>query len=108
MTAPFLGPSFGLHAFGKITGASGALTNPVNMTNSVRNGAGDYTLTLGSEIDATTRHSSLTVRGATDGKAVLEPAGEADGTVNVKTFNTAGAAADVDFEIAVFRTAVPS
>jgi len=106
MTAPFLGPSFGLHAFGKITGGTGALTAQVNMTNSVRNGAGDYTLTLGSEIDPSVRHVSVTPRGA--GTAELAPGGDTDGALQILTKNAAGAAADLDCEVAIFRTAVPS
>lgn len=106
MTAPFLGPSFGLQSFGKIVGGTGALSAQVNMTGVVRNGLGDYTLTLGSEIDPSVRHVSITARGA--GVPELAPGGDTDNTLQVLTKDAAGAAADVDFEVAVFRTSVPS
>jgi len=106
MTAPSLGPTFGLHSAGKVAGATGALTSPVNMAQAVRNGAGDYTLTLGTEIDATNRHVSLTLEAS--GTIELSPAGDTDGTFQVLTKNAAGAATDLDFQVAVFRTSVPS
>lgn len=105
MTAPSLGPTFGLHAFAKITGASGALVDTVNMTGSVKNGTGDYTLTIGSEIDPATRHVSITARGA--GTVELAPGGDTDGALQILTKNAAGAAADLDCEVAIFRTSLP-
>ena len=106
MTAPYLGPSFGLHSFAKVTGATGATLDNVNVAGAVRNGPGDYTITLGSEIDPTTRSCLITPRGA--GFVELAPGGDTDATLQILTKNPAGAAADVDFEVSIFRTAVPS
>ena len=107
MTAPSLGPTFGLHSAGRVTGA-GVLSNTVNLTNSVRNGAGDYTLTLGSQIDPTQRCPMAFQNGNSGGSVSVDFAGESDSIVTVKTFDELGLAADRDFSLCVFRTSVPS
>jgi hypothetical protein len=106
MTAPSLGPTFGLHAAGKIDGATGALTDGVNILSVVRNGLGDYTVTLGSAIDATARHLSLTANSA--GSLESDPAGNTDNSLQILAKDAAGAAADVSIDLAIFRTSVPS
>ena len=106
MTAPYLGPSFGLHSHAKVTGGTGAIANNVNITGAVRNGIGDYTINLGSEIDPTTRSCLITPR--SPGIVELAPGGDTDGSLQVLTKDAAGAAADVDFEVTIFRTSVPS
>lgn len=103
MSIPNLGNLI-LHAAALVDGA-GAILNSTNIVSVVRNGLGDYTFNLGTEIDNAQRHISLTPGEV--GTPTINGVGT-DSTINILTFNPAGAAADVGFSIGVFRTSAPS
>lgn len=64
-------------------------------------GPGDTTLTLDNAVDATARTIHVTPLGTTAVRAVVESL--SDSTFRVRTFDAAGAAADVPFCVSVFR-----
>jgi len=106
ISVPFAGKSVQVtvppFASGKVTGATGALTDGVNVTSSTRTGAGVYDIVLSSSLADTNRHVSLTVRG---GAGVAVETGAPTGTTfTVSTFDMAGNPADIDFTLAVLQT----
>jgi hypothetical protein len=74
-------------------------------TTVIRNGLGDYTLTMGDEIDDTQRSTPAFTLSAPGFVRVVPVS---DSQLQVLVFNTAGAAADINFEVPVNRVAQPS
>ena len=105
MAAPNLG-SLILHAAGKVS-AAGVLSDGANVLQVVRNGAGSYNITMGTAIDPTQRHESLTVRDNAGAIISTDPAQDSDTVFRVLTFSDAGAAKDAAFSFSVTRTSVP-
>lgn len=110
----------GIVAFGSVVGATGAsVPGPVNpitgqsvpLTRGVtpaRTGAGVYTLTFPGldandrgGIDAGECIGLATLRGGVDGALEIEHT--SDTVKTVRTFNTAGAATDRDFDFILFK-----
>ena len=89
-------------ASAKVTGASGASSDRVNVSSVTRTGAGVYAVLLTSGLVVTERHISLTLRDTSAGMIAVVANGTTTFTVN--TFDDAGAAADRDFEFAVLQT----
>lgn len=104
MTQPNVG-SLAVFASGKVDGA-GALTDGVNILGVVRNGAGDYTITLGSDLDITQGHLSLTVNQAGTARAQENPAGATDNTRQVLAFAgvNSAVATDTAFSFILMRS----
>ncbi|KKL77605.1 hypothetical protein LCGC14_2033210 [marine sediment metagenome] len=78
----------------------------VNINQSVRNGAGDYTITMASEIDAADRYISII--GIEDGDFTFEliGAGNTDTQFQIQS-RTAAVLTDAGFAFCVFRIRQP-
>lgn len=107
MTAPNLG-NLVLHAYAKVTGATGAVTDAVNIIDVTRSGPGIYLVNLATEIDDTQRFVAVTPNAAVDASVIKNVAGQTDSVVAVLAFDAIAAAADIDFEVAVYRISTPS
>ena len=106
MTSPNLQGMI-VHAAGRVA-AGGALTNGINIASVVRNGVGDYTVNLASEIDATQRYIHITPT-ATDlvHDHVIANDTDASFDVGCDANNFPGVPADGGFYFMVFRTVRP-
>lgn len=94
-----------LHTAGRISGAGAVLASAQGTAGFtvVRNGAGDYTITLGEAIDLLERVTTLVGKSST---FVMNVVAETDTTLQVINFaSTTGAAADGEFQFAIFRIA---
>lgn len=86
--------------YASVVGATGAIAPGSGFgilgagASSVRNGAGDYTVTFATPTTAGQTPLAVSQEG---GDAVVSVDGPAGATQDVKTFNTAGAAADAGF-----------
>ena len=69
-----------------------------------RNGVGDYTLTLDQGIDST--QSSIHVTPRESPGAIVSAVHVSDTDKRIRTFNAAGAAVDIDFDVLVL--AIPT
>lgn len=87
-------------AFATVTGATGAMTSGYGFSASARNGAGDYTLTLTQEADATECQIVVSPRTAVSQWRVVHTS---DSAKQVLLFNAAGAATDGDFTVSLTR-----
>ena len=107
MTTPNIGNLI-IHAACRLVGVTGGISNIVNIVSAIRNSDGDYTITIGSEIDVNQRHVIFTVLAPVSFFVQSNTAGETDSILQVLAFNNAGAAADPDFiNILVLRTQLP-
>ena len=104
MTTPNIPNSVQFHAAARVTGGTGATVSAQNITSVTRNGAGDYTVVLGTEIDPLTRSIQVSIEGAAAGFASVD--NQTDAGFDILTFNQAGAATDFDHSFTVQRTAV--
>jgi len=94
-------------AFTAITGATGAQTGKtLGVSGVVRNGAGDYTVTLaGGGIDPLDAACSASIAGA-GVAAGISVVHSADTTIQILTTDDAGAAADFNCQLCVERIGI--
>lgn len=105
MAEPNIPSSVILHAAGFVTGGTGALgVNAANVASVVRNGAGDYTINLGTEIDPTER--VVTIQPVNAAARTPTVQAETDASLQVLTWDAGGLAGDSDFHFAVWRRSV--
>lgn len=91
-------------AAANVVGATGAIFGrPLRMQNGVRVGKGIYTVDLADGVDAQSAVILLTAQAAA--AAFVVGTQVSDTQVGVLTFDAAGAAADVNFSVALVRTA---
>lgn len=84
-----------------VTGATGAAV-VADACATARTALGTYTVTLDTAIDATESLVSTSVRAAGAG-AFIDVTHTSDTVLTVTTYNAAGAAADINFDLCVFR-----
>jgi hypothetical protein len=89
-----------IHAQCSVVGATAAFTSSRNVTSCVRNVAGHYTITCDEAIDAAQVTIHAQPLGTGDTIATVNVTG--DGVIDVR-LRTAGALADVDFQLTVFK-----
>lgn len=81
------------------TGAPNAGTRSRGIASGVRNGAGDWTITMSAAVDVNRINVQVTPAGSTAVEVAAEVASST--TIRVRAVNNAAAATDVDFFIAV-------
>lgn len=89
-----------LQAYGSVNGTTGATVSGAGFT-PARSAKGVYTLTLDQAADSEECAVIATPRGATAGYATVAQTSDTQKTVN--TFDSAGAAADLDFDFLLLR-----
>lgn len=90
-----------LQAYGSVKGSDGSTVSGAGCA-TARSAKGVYTLTLDAQVDATECAVICTPRGSTAGYAAC--AQTSDSVKTVATFDSAGAAADLDFDFLVLQT----
>jgi hypothetical protein len=88
-------------AYGSVVGASGAKASGAGYT-SARTGPGVYEVTLDQPADATESTCLVSLRGSVGGRIAADVA--SDSVRTVRTFDAAGAAADLNFDFAVLAS----
>jgi hypothetical protein len=104
MATPNLPNSVQLHAAGTSDGAGALQAGSANVQSVVRNGVGDYTVTLGTPIDPTTRSLYVQPTGAAMATATINT--ETSTSFQVLMFTAAGAAFDAGFHFEVSRRSI--
>lgn len=104
MTTPNLPPAIRVHAAGSVDGAGALGPGSTNVSGVVRDGAGEYTVTLGTEIDPVNSMVKIQAKGAAFASPSVST--ETDSTFKVHMFDAAGAAADSDFDFEVTRHSI--
>lgn len=104
MSVPHLG-NLTLHAYCKVNAAAATVSDQINVASINDNGVGLFTVVLGTQINPNQRHLSVTL--FSEGVAEIND-NSSPAAFAVLTKTLAGAPADIDFEVAVFRVEVPS
>ena len=103
MAEPNLPGAVYLHAGAFVDSGGVPGAGAANISGVVRNGVGDYTVTLGTDIDITNRTVKLTLKNAA---GEISVGAEDDMSVQVLAFDSGGVAADRDFYIEVTRRTI--
>ena len=109
MSLPNINSAISLVAYAKVSAATPpVVTDAVGITGVVRNGAGDWTVTLADEIDNTQRSVTLTTNQAAAAHVQKNSAVQTDATIGVLGFDLAvPGAVDCAWEIKVERVSNP-